>query len=68
MHIKKTVNLPKELLDEAVRLSGATTQTMAIVLALEELIKRKKIERMQQLKGKGKVTFKAGFLTKSRGR
>ena len=55
MHIKKTLNIPKELLDEAVKVSGATTQTMAVVLGLKELVRQKKIENLLELKGKNKV-------------
>jgi hypothetical protein len=68
MQIKKTVNLPKELLEEAVKLSGAQTQTLAIVLALEEYVRKKRMEALLNLKNKGKVTFSENFLKKSRGR
>jgi hypothetical protein len=68
MQIKKTVNLPKELLDEAVKLSGAQTQTLAIVLALEEYVRKKRLDALLTLKNKGKVTFSKDFLKKSRGR
>ena len=61
MQIKKTLNLPKELLEEAKSLSGASTQTMAIVLALEEFVKRRKLEKLMKLKGTGKVKFPKNF-------
>lgn len=57
MYKKKTLNIPVELLAEAQRLSGSTTETMAVVLGLEELIKRKKLEALLLLGGKGLVTL-----------
>ena len=51
MHIKKTVNLPKELIEKATRLSGATTQTMAIIMGLQELIRKKRLEALLKLRG-----------------
>lgn len=45
------MNIPKELLDEAVLVSGAPTQTMAVVMGLQELIRKKKVEKLIKLKG-----------------
>ena len=53
MIIKKTLNLPSDLLQTAVSLSGATTQTMAVIMALEELIRTKRLEALLRVKGKG---------------
>ena len=47
------MNIPKELLEEAVRLSGASTQTTAVIMGLEELVRRKKRERLAALRGSG---------------
>jgi len=44
--MKTTLNLSKELLDEAVRLANARTKTQVVTLALEEFIRRRKIERI----------------------
>ena len=49
--MKTTMNIPKDLLREAVELSGAGTQTMAVVLGLHELIKRKRLEKLADLQG-----------------
>jgi hypothetical protein len=69
MQIKKTLNLPKELLEEAVKLSGSSTQTMAIVLALEEFVRKKRLEAILTLQGKGRITFgEESFLKSSRRR
>lgn len=50
--MRTTVDLPKELVDEAKQLSGAKTKTQAIIWGLEELAKKKKIERLIGLRGK----------------
>jgi len=44
--MKTTLNLSKQLLDEAVRLANARTKTQVVTLALEEFIRRRKIERI----------------------
>lgn len=49
------MNIPKDLLEEAVRVSGATTQTMAVVLGLEELIRKKRLEALLKLQSTGAV-------------
>lgn len=68
MYIKKTINLPQELLKEAVKISGATTQTMAVIMGLKELVRQKKIEALLRLKGKGKILFTKDALKKMRNR
>lgn len=55
--IKKTINIPRELLKEAVKISGATTQTMAVIMGLKELVRQKKMEALLKLNGKGKIRF-----------
>ena len=49
--MRTSMNLPKELLDEAVQLSGASTQTMAVVLGLQELIRKRRLEKLASLRG-----------------
>lgn len=50
--MRTTLDLPDDLLNEAMRLSKAKTKTSAIVLSLQELINRRKIEQLRKLKGK----------------
>lgn len=45
------MNIPKDLLEEAIRVSDAPSQTMAVVMGLQELIRKKKIERLLKMKG-----------------
>ncbi len=49
--MKTTMNIPKDLLQEAVSLSGAASQTMAVILGLQELIKKKRLEKLAALQG-----------------
>jgi Arc/MetJ family transcription regulator len=50
--MRTTLDLPDDLLSEAMRLSKVKTKTGAVVLSLQELINRRKIERLRKLKGK----------------
>jgi hypothetical protein len=68
MLVKKTMNLPKELLEEAVKLSDSPTQTSAVILALQEFVRKKKLEKLLKLRSKNKVTFTKDFVSKSRSR
>ena len=63
--MRTTINLPDELVKEARQLSGAKTKTQAVVWALEELIRIKRIEHLLSLRGKIKLNID---LKKSRGR
>jgi Arc/MetJ family transcription regulator len=50
--MKTTLNISKELLEEAIRLSGVRTKTEVVNKALENLIRKQKIERIIQRSGK----------------
>lgn len=50
--MRTTMNLPKELLEEAKKCSGAKTKTQAVIWGLEELAKKEKVERLWRLRGK----------------
>jgi hypothetical protein len=51
--MKTTMNIPKDLLKEAIILSGAASQTMAVILGLQELIKKKRLEKLASMQGSG---------------
>lgn len=51
--MKTTMNIPKDLLKEAITLSGAASQTMAVILGLQELIKKKRLEKLASMRGSG---------------
>ncbi|MBL8496691.1 MAG: type II toxin-antitoxin system VapB family antitoxin [Proteobacteria bacterium] len=50
--MRTTLDLPEQLLSEAMRVTQAETKTAVIVLALEELVRRAKIAELKQFKGK----------------
>ncbi len=49
--MRTTMDLPKDLLEEARRVSGTKTKTSAVILALQQLIDSKKIEKLRALCG-----------------
>ncbi|MBI4385935.1 MAG: type II toxin-antitoxin system VapB family antitoxin [Elusimicrobia bacterium] len=63
--MRTTLNLPKDLVSDACRLSGAKTKTQAIIWGLEELTRRKKMERLWSMRGNLPLDLD---LKKSRGR
>jgi len=46
------LNLPEELLDEAMKATHIETKTKVIITALEELIRKSKISELKKYKGK----------------
>ena len=50
--MRTTLDLPEELLNEAMKVTHIDTKTAVIVKALEELIRRLKISELKQFKGK----------------
>ena len=50
--MRTTLDLPEDLLKEAMQLSNVRTKTGTIILSLQELINKRKIERLRELKGK----------------
>jgi hypothetical protein len=50
--MRTTLDLPESLLLEAMTLSKAPNKTQTIILALEELIQKSKIQELKSFKGK----------------
>ena len=50
--MRTTLDLPENLLNEAMKVTHTNTKTGVIVLALEELIRKSKISELKQYKGK----------------
>lgn len=50
--MRTTLDLPENLLDEAMRITHTPTKTAVIVKALEELIRKSTIADLKQYKGK----------------
>lgn len=49
--MRTTIDIPDRLLEEAIRLSRARTKTMVIVLGLQELINRHRLNQLRGLRG-----------------
>lgn len=50
--MRTTLDLPEELLNEAMRVSHIGTKTKLIITALQELIRKNQISEIKQFKGK----------------
>ncbi len=50
--MRTTLDLPEELLKEAMRVTNIRTKTQVIVIALEELIRKSKIAELKEFRGK----------------
>ncbi|MBU0987952.1 MAG: type II toxin-antitoxin system VapB family antitoxin [Proteobacteria bacterium] len=50
--MRTTLDLPENLLDEAMKVTHIKTKTKVIVVALEELIRKSKISELKKYKGK----------------
>ena len=54
--MRTTVELPEELLVEAMRLSHVKTKTTAITLGLQELINKYRLDALRSLRGRIELT------------
>ena len=50
--MRTTLDLPQDLLQEAMKSAGIQTKTGVIILALEELIRKAKVSKLKDFKGK----------------
>ncbi len=50
--MRTTLDLPKELIDEAMKATNINTKTQVIITALEDLIRKSKIAGLKKFKGK----------------
>lgn len=50
--MRATLNIPDDLLQEVQKISGEKSKTKAIITAMEEFIRQKKIKELIALKGK----------------
>jgi Bacterial antitoxin of type II TA system, VapB len=55
LHVRTTLNIPGPLLEEARRLLGFKSKTDTVVLSLQELIRRKRIEELKSMMGSVKL-------------
>ena len=50
--MRTTLDLPKDLVDEAMKVTQINTKTQVIIIALEDLIRKSKISGLKEYKGK----------------
>jgi len=50
--MRTTLDLPQDLLQEAMKSARIQTKTGVIILALEELIRKSKVSKLKDFKGK----------------
>ncbi len=60
------MNIPTDLLKEAVLVSGASSQTLAVVMGLQELIKKKNLEKLASLNKSGLIYLSSKQIKKLR--
>lgn len=51
VRMRTTLDLPEELVDEARQLLGFKSKTDTVILALRELVRRRRIEELKDLMG-----------------
>ena len=55
--MRTTLDLPENLLDEAMKTTHISTKTKVIITALEELIRKSKISGLKKFKGKADLNI-----------
>ena len=55
--MRATLNIPEDLISEVQRLSGEKSKTKAIVTAMEEYVREKKIKMLFELRGKIQIDY-----------
>lgn len=55
--MRATLNIPDGLLSEVQKLSGKKSKTKAIISAMEEFIRQKKIKELIALRGKIQIDY-----------
>jgi Arc/MetJ family transcription regulator len=53
--MRTTLDLPEPLIEEARRLLGFKSKTDTVVVSLQELVRKKRIEELQSMLGKVKL-------------
>lgn len=64
--MKSTYDIPGPLLEQALELSGEKTKTRVLVVALEEYVRRLKVERLFARAGRGEIRLDAGAADRAR--
>lgn len=57
LNMRATLNIPDNLIAEVQKLSGEKSKTKAIVTAMEEFVRDKKIKKLLSLRGKIQIDY-----------
>jgi hypothetical protein len=60
--MRTTLDLPKDLIDEAMKATHISTKTRVIITALEGLIRKSKISGLKEFKGKVDLDINIGAI------
>ena len=60
--MRTTLDLPEDLLNEAMKTTHIQTKTKVIITALEELIRKSKISELKNFKGKVELDIDLGTI------
>ena len=55
--MRATLNIPDELIAEVQKITGAKSKTRAVVVAIEEFIRQKKMKELLALRGKIQIDY-----------
>jgi hypothetical protein len=55
-NMRATLNIPEGLISEVQKLTGKKSKTKAVVTAMEEFVREKKLGKILELRGKIKIT------------
>ncbi|MDA8052583.1 MAG: type II toxin-antitoxin system VapB family antitoxin [Deltaproteobacteria bacterium] len=55
--MRTTLNIPDDLVDEVLKISGEKSKTRAIIKTMKEYIRQKKIAELLALKGKINIDY-----------
>ncbi len=55
--MRATLSIPDELLSEVQRFSGEKSKTKAVIVAMQEFVREKKLEKLLALKGKVEIAY-----------
>lgn len=64
--MKSTYDIPAPLLEEALELSGEKTKTRVLVVALQEYVRRRKVERLFARAARGEIQLDAEAADRAR--
>jgi hypothetical protein len=51
IYMRTTLDIPEELMEEAKELLGFTSKTDVVIVSLQELIRRKRVDELKKLSG-----------------